>query len=238
MFDLADVLRCRRERLDDGVRLRRAGEVVPPAPLRRAFRQPDVPTAWAAATATTSACGSALPMSSEARMIIRRAMKRVLARLEHRGQVVDGRVGVRAAHRLDERGRSRSGRRRPCRRSAGACARRPRRGVALTGSFSARAVWPRASRTSRARCASPPALRATSTAERRRSPSVRARALRPPRARSAGATSSGESGSELVELHPGEQRRVDLEVGVLGRRRSASRALPRRPAAARPAAPC
>ena len=38
--------------------------------------RPTCSIAWAAATATSSARGSALPMSSEARMTIRRTMKR------------------------------------------------------------------------------------------------------------------------------------------------------------------
>ena len=54
--------------------------------------------------ATTSARGSALPTSSLAKMSMRREHEeRVVARLEHAHHPVDRRVGIAAAHRLDER---------------------------------------------------------------------------------------------------------------------------------------
>ena len=74
------------------------------ARLSCASGSPTSSSADAAATATCSALGSAMPMSSDARMTMRRAMNRgVLPRLEHPGQVVQRRVDVAAAHRLDER---------------------------------------------------------------------------------------------------------------------------------------
>ena len=73
---LADVLhRLRRwrgsEAFDFGARARYAA---PCERLMRASGRPTNSTARATATATWIACGSALPMSSEANTIIRRAM--------------------------------------------------------------------------------------------------------------------------------------------------------------------
>src|SRR3954449_6310224 len=83
---------------------------------------PTCSTACAAAAATTSACGSALPTSSLARTTIRRTMKRgssppsrartthppydearVLAAPEHDRELVERRVGIRATGGLDPR---------------------------------------------------------------------------------------------------------------------------------------
>jgi len=61
-------------------------------------------TVRAAASARTRPMGSARPMSSLARMTSRRARNRGLSPpFEHRDQPVEGAVGVRSPHRLDER---------------------------------------------------------------------------------------------------------------------------------------
>ena len=62
-------------------------------------------TACWQAVATTSACGSASPTSSAARITIRRTMNSGSSpALDHPRQPVERRVRVRPAHRLDERG--------------------------------------------------------------------------------------------------------------------------------------
>ena len=168
---------------------------------------------------------------------MRRAMKRaILAALEHRGEVVDGRVGIGAAHRLDERG--------------GEVVVRVA-GLVVDERPLARRVLDVRLRERLAR-----GLRGL----RRELEDVQrgARVAAGARARSARRSSSGSSTPsaaaprrddrlevlvrqrlELVQLHPREQRRVDLEVRVLGRRADQrDQPLLDRRAAARPAAPC
>ena len=102
------------------------------ARLSCASGRPTYSTACAAAVATVSAVGSAMPTSSLAKITIRRAMNRgVLAGDQHPGQPVQRGVHVRAAHALDERAdhvvvlRRRPGRsaRPPRRRACSAVAR-------------------------------------------------------------------------------------------------------------------
>ena len=67
--------------------------------LRRARKLNDC----MAAMETARACGSAFPMSSEAKRTIRRRCKAALRRLDHAREPVERRVGVGAPHALVER---------------------------------------------------------------------------------------------------------------------------------------
>ena len=141
---------------------------------------------------------------------------RILAGFEHRGQVVERGVGVRSPHRLDERRRE---------VVVGVAAlvvdERPlaRRvldvALARPATSSARALWTASSRMFSAARASPPARfgdqRLTSSGRSSASSSDAPR-------RTTVSTSSSCEGLELVDLHAREQRRVHLEVRVLGGR--------------------
>ena len=139
---------------------------------------------------------------------------RILAALEHRGEVVHGRVGVAAAHRLDERGDDVV-----VLVAVPVVAQRPLAGCvgdvrASSGAPSATAVCQESSRVESALRASPPAFGddrlddvvGDLDRELRRAPPRRRCHL-----------GVGQR-LELDDRAAGEQGRVDLEVRVLGRR--------------------
>ena len=140
---------------------------------------------------------------------------RVLAALEHRREVVDRRLHVARARRLDP-GRDEVvvARRRPCRRRAAACAPRRRRGAPRARTPSARAVSTDSSRMFSALRASPPARVAISSST---SGGTSASSAAAPR-RTTSTQRLDRVRLELVDLRAREQRRVHLEVRVLGRR--------------------
>ena len=183
-------------------------------------------TACAAATATASAVGRALPTSSLARITIRRRdERRVLAALEHHRQVVERGVDVGSAHRLDV-GRdvvvvAVAGtvveRRAALHRVGGAPGRDLRLAVR-------RGRGRGAARAPRSRPARRPARRRRAA----RSPPPSAAGRR--RAASSTCQLGARQGPQRIDAAAREQRRVDLERRVLGRRPDQDhRRLPRRP---------
>ncbi len=137
----------------------------------------------------------------------------VLAGLEHAGQPVEGGVGVGAADALDERGdRRRSGRR--GRSAAPGCRGRPRRGRAATWRPAPPA---RATATSTAVSTWRPSPPARSTRRSTASSSTVAPSASTPRRTSDAVGRRASSGLEAEQRRAAEQRRVDLEVRVLGR---------------------